>query len=34
MLHTLSASGNTLYAILEVAYKGLLQLCIVINPIM
>ena len=34
MLHTLSASGNTLYAILEVAYKGLLQLCVVINPIM
>ena len=33
MLHTLSASGNTLYAVLEVAYKGLLQLCVVINPI-
>ena len=34
MLRTLSASGNTLCAILEVAYKGLLQLCVVINPIM
>ena len=33
MLHTLSASGNTFCAILGGAYKGLLQLCVVINPI-
>ena len=33
MLHTLSVSGNTLCAILGGAYKGLLQLCVVINPI-
>ena len=34
MLRTLSVSGNTLCAILGVTYKGLLQLCVVINPIM
>ena len=34
MLHILSTSGNTFYAILEVTYKGLLQLCVVINLIM
>jgi len=34
MLHILSVSDNTLYAILVVAYKGLLQLCVVINSIM
>ena len=33
-VHTISVSGNTLYAILVVAYKGLLQLCVVINSIM
>ena len=33
MLRTLSVSGNTLCAILGGAYKGLLQLCVVINPI-
>ena len=33
-VHTISVSGNTLYAILVVAYKVLLQLCVVINPIM
>ena len=32
-VHTISVSGNTLYAILVVAYKVLLQLCVVINPI-
>lgn len=35
MLRTLSASGNTLCAILGGGtYKGLLQLCVVINLIM
>ena len=34
MLRTLSVSGNTLCAILGGTYKGLLQLCVVINPIM
>ena len=33
-VHTISVSGNTLCAILGVAYNGLLQLCVVINPIM
>ena len=33
MLRTLSVSGNTLCAILGGTYKGLLQLCVVINPI-
>ena len=33
MLHILSVSDNTLCAILVVAYKVLLQLCVVINPI-
>ena len=34
MLRTLSVSCNTLCAILGGTYKGLLQLCVVINPIM
>ena len=34
MLRTLSVSGNTLCAILGGTYKGLLQLCVVINLIM
>ena len=33
-VHTISVSGNTLCAILGGTYKGLLQLCAVINPIM